>query len=64
MRCVCIQASNTTNLVAEETYYLFPHGGEAYYVSRFPRQGSHLGAYQKLNFAIVDEEAVENNEIT
>lgn len=63
MQGICVEASNTTNLVVGETYYLFPHGGSAYYVSRFLIEGSHFGAYQKRYFEIVRETVHENNEI-
>lgn len=59
----CVEATNTTNLVVGETYYLFPHGGSAYYVSRFPRKGSHIGAYQKHYFELVDETENDTSEM-
>ncbi len=49
----CINANASTNLIVGEIYYLFPHGGLAYEVSRFPHVGSHFGAYQKSQFELV-----------
>ena len=50
----CIEAGACTNLKVGEEYYLFPHGGLAYNVSRFPHSGSHFGTYQKSRFELVD----------
>lgn len=50
----CIDAGACTNLKVGEEYYLFPHGGLAYNVSRFPHSGSHFGTYQKSRFELVD----------
>ena len=50
----CVDTGGSTNLTKGEVYYLFPHGGQAYYASRFPRDGSHFGAYQKNHFELVD----------
>lgn len=55
MQGICIQETNSSNLKKDETYYLYPHGGNAYYASRFPREGSHFGAYQKHYFEIVED---------
>lgn len=54
MRGRCIQAPDKSNLVEGEIYYLFPHGGLAYNVSRFPHPGAHFGTYQKSRFELVD----------
>lgn len=51
---VCIDTGNSTNLQHNNTYFLFPHGGQAYHVSRFPHEGSHFGTYQKKRFRIVE----------
>lgn len=50
----CVDTGGSTNLTKGEVYYFFPHGGQAYYASRFPRAGSHFGAYQKNHFELVD----------
>lgn len=50
----CVDTGGSTNLTKGELYYLFPHGGHAYCASRFPRPGSHFGAYQKNHFELVD----------
>ena len=50
----CIDNGGSMNLTKGEVYYLFPHGGHAYCASRFPRPGSHFGAYQKNHFELVD----------
>lgn len=54
MRGRCIQAPEKSNLVEGEIYYLFPHGGLAYNVSKFPHPGAHFGTYQKSRFELVD----------
>lgn len=53
---ICIQETNSSNLKKDEKYYLFPHGQGAYFVSRFPTEGSHFGAYQKHYFEIVKDQ--------
>lgn len=55
----CIQAPEKSNLVEGEIYFLFPHGGLAYNVSKFPRPGSHFGTYQKSRFEVIAEDATE-----
>ncbi len=50
----CVDAGASTNLKVGEVYYLFPHGGLAYNVSRFPHSGSHFGTYQKSRFNLVE----------
>ena len=50
----CVDAGACTNLKVGEEYYLFPHGGLAYNVSRFPHSGSHFGTYQKSRFELID----------
>lgn len=59
----CIQAPDKSNLVEGEIYYLFPHGGLAYNVSRFPHPGAHFGTYQKSRFEIIVEEDVMVQEL-
>lgn len=51
---VCVDSGSSTNLKIDEIYYLFPHGGQAFNVSRFPREGSHFGTYQKARFQIAE----------
>lgn len=52
----CIDTTNSNTLVEGNLYYGFPTGGGALYVSRFPREGSHMGAYQRSRFNILTEE--------
>lgn len=52
MKGICIDDSNSINLKKGKTYYLFPHGDHAYYVSRFPNPNSHFGAFSKNRFEI------------
>ncbi|MFY0521618.1 hypothetical protein ACOMCU_27985 [Lysinibacillus sp. UGB7] len=56
MQGLCMDSGNSTNLQNGDIYYLFPHGGQAFNVSRFPRKGSHFGTYQKDRFKIVEDE--------
>ncbi|MGE7114689.1 hypothetical protein [Lysinibacillus sp. NPDC047702] len=50
----CVNAGVCTNLKVGEEYFLFPHGGLAYNVSRFHHPGAHFGTYQKSRFELVD----------
>lgn len=52
----CIQETNSSNLKKDEKYYIFPHGQSAYFVSRFPTEGSHFGAYQKHYFKVLEDQ--------
>lgn len=56
MRGRCIHAPEKSNLVEGEIYFLYPHGGLAYDVSRFPHSGSHFGTYQKSRFEVITGE--------
>lgn len=56
MKGRCIQAPEKSNLAEGEIYYLYPNGGAAYNVSRFPSPGSHFGTYQKNRFEVITEE--------
>lgn len=42
-------------LTAGNYYYLFPAGGQSYYVSNFPNKGAHTGCYQVAYFDDVSE---------
>lgn len=53
----CVDPGPSSNLKKGEVYYLFPHGGLAYYASRFPRAESHFGAYQRSRFELVTVDA-------
>ncbi|WP_197232102.1 hypothetical protein [Lysinibacillus sphaericus] len=53
MQGKCNVPNGSANLKFGGVYYLFPHGGSAYEVSRFPRLGSHFGVYQKSRFEII-----------
>jgi len=55
----CVDAGVCTNLKVGEEYFLFPHGGLAYNVSRFPHPGAHFGTYQKSRFELVVDAAME-----
>lgn len=52
----CIDTANSNTLKNGNLYYGFPTCGGALYVSRFPREGSHMGAYQRSRFNILTEE--------
>ncbi|MFY0516382.1 hypothetical protein ACOMCU_00935 [Lysinibacillus sp. UGB7] len=52
----CIDSTNSNTLENGNLYYGFPTGGGALYVSRFPREGSHMGAFQRSRFNILTEE--------
>ena len=53
----CIDTTTSTVLVAGELYYAFPFGaGTAAYISRFPREGSHMGGFQMSRFKVITEE--------
>ncbi|MGE7115015.1 hypothetical protein [Lysinibacillus sp. NPDC047702] len=61
---ICVDAGACTNLKAGEEYFLFPHGGLAYNVSRFPHPGAHFGTYQKSRFELVDAATEVTTQIT
>ncbi|MGE7113924.1 hypothetical protein [Lysinibacillus sp. NPDC047702] len=50
----CVDAGVCTNLKVGEEYFLFPHGGLAYNVSRFLHPGAHFGTYQKSRFELIE----------
>lgn len=55
MQGICIDDSPSSNLKMGETYFLFPHGSNHVYASRFNRKGSHFGAYEKRLFEVIQE---------
>jgi len=57
MKGICIEAPVNSNLVINQEYYLTPHGGHAFLVSRFPSALSHFGAYQRTYFKVTNDEA-------
>lgn len=57
MKGICIEAPVNSNLVINQEYYLTPHGGQAFLVSRFPSALSHFGAYQRTYFKVTNNEA-------
>ena len=52
----CINKGNSVNLEEGVLYYLFEHGPNHYYVSRFKNKGASMGAYQRIYFEIVEDE--------
>jgi hypothetical protein len=53
---ICVDTSATTVLEKGKTYFLFSNGKDHYYVSRFPKAGSHFGCFRKSLFQIQEEE--------
>lgn len=47
---VCIDDSCSNTLAKGTVYYAFSHTDSAYYISHFPRKGSHFGAFQRERF--------------
>lgn len=56
MRGICIDTGSTTVLREGDEYYLFEHGPNNYYVSKFDNVGAHCGSYQRKHFKLVDDE--------
>jgi len=56
---ICVDASMSTNLMVGKKYYLFEHGAHAFYVSRFPKEMTHFGAYSKSRFDDIQGATVE-----
>lgn len=59
MKGVCIDTGATLMLRKDETYYLFDHGPNNYYVSRFDNPGAHFGSYQRKCFKLIQEQTQE-----
>ncbi|WP_420768741.1 hypothetical protein ACNR9V_03165 [Parageobacillus thermoglucosidasius] len=53
---ICVDTAATTVLEKGKTYFLFSNGSDHYYVSRFPKAGSHFGCFRKSLFQIVQED--------
>ncbi|WP_025727734.1 hypothetical protein [Heyndrickxia ginsengihumi] len=55
MQGVCIDPGPTTTLQEGETYFLFDHGQNNYYVSRFDNINAHFGSYQRSYFKVINK---------
>jgi hypothetical protein len=53
---ICVDIAATTVLEKGKTYFLFSNCKDHYYVSRFPKAGSHFGCFRKSLFQIQEEE--------
>ncbi|MFC4403299.1 hypothetical protein [Gracilibacillus xinjiangensis] len=64
MRAICKDATNSTVLQEGMQYFVFPHGPDAFYVSKFNSEESHTGAYQRDRFEVVEEvEKIQEKDI-
>lgn len=55
-KVTCVDDSHSNVLEKGVTYYAFPHTASAYYVSKFPHEGSSFGAFQRDRFELVVEQ--------
>ncbi|MFG3612403.1 hypothetical protein [Rummeliibacillus stabekisii] len=58
MKGICIKQGASTNLKEGEQYFLFEHGPDHYYASRFNHKGAHFGAFERKLFDVFIERAV------
>lgn len=63
MKAVCIDTGHSTVLREGKEYFVFPTGSSHYYVSNFESVNSHMGAFLKPMFEIVEDNKTkdENN---
>jgi hypothetical protein len=55
LRGVCIDIGATTTLTENKEYFLFEHGPNNYYVSRFDNVNAHFGSYGRKQFKVIEE---------
>lgn len=60
MEGVCIDQGASTNLKEGERYFLFEHGSNHFYASRFNHKGSHFGAFERKLFDVLIEQAASD----
>ncbi|GAB2558316.1 hypothetical protein [Gracilibacillus alcaliphilus] len=63
MKGVCIDTTNSNVLQEGMTYYVFPHGPYAFYVSKFENVASHTGAFSRDRFEVIEQEETSNESI-
>ncbi len=63
MKAVCIDANQTTVLREGKEYFVFPTGPIYFYVSNFESVNSHMGAFLRSMFQVIDdnEKSAESN---
>ncbi|WP_313429626.1 hypothetical protein [Siminovitchia terrae] len=54
MKAVCMDTGNSTVLREGKEYFVFPTGSSYYYVSNFGSVNSHMGAFQRSMFQVID----------
>lgn len=54
----------SVNLKKGERYYLFTHGRDHFYASRFKRKGAHFGVYEKKFFKVIQGQVLEQDKCT
>ena len=57
MRGICIDNEAADVLQVGAVYYLFDHGPNNFYVSRFDNPNAHFGSYEKRRFELIQDEA-------
>lgn len=62
LKGICVNVEGVNGLKKGETYYLFECGQIAFYVSNFPKENTHLGAYQRSRFELIEEEVFQEDE--
>jgi len=57
-KVMCIDNTNSYNLVIGQCYFYFPKNEHYGYVSKFPRPNTHIGGYQLSRFKEVPADTV------
>lgn len=55
MRGICIETGATTVLQEGANYFLFDHGPNNFYVSRFDNVNAHCGSYERKFFKLIED---------
>ncbi|ADC52155.1 MULTISPECIES: hypothetical protein [Alkalihalophilus] len=54
MKAICTDSEGSLQLIEGKEYFIFPHGDDHVYVSKFDNKSSHFGAYRKELFKVTD----------
>lgn len=55
MKGICNSVGSSLGLEEGKVYYLFPHGNNNYYVSKFDRVTAHTGSFRRELFDLIEE---------
>jgi hypothetical protein len=62
MQGICINTGSTTVLREGQKYFLFDHGPNNFYVSKFDNVNAHMGSYRKTHFELVEDQQPAQDE--